>query len=356
MNHHILLTIPVLLATAAAQSPAIFPSDYSNVAEGPLNAANIPLSSGTSRVMLLYDTADLTVPTGHQITSLGFRQDGTLTTMDAGRTLQLEIRMGYTDRTHTTMLTNFDNNYVSTPVTVFGPTTFVLPNLRDAANPLPNGRVTIPLTTLFTYSPAAGQNLLVEYRVFGTSGGGAAFNYRLDRADYYSPITYGPAGCPHSGGGTPSLTVQPTRPGLSYSCSMSTGPANSVGVLAINAGMHLAPAYPLAPVFQGINPACLGQMDPTNMVLLSGSSSASGAATWSFTIPNDEAFAKFPISSQALFLDFFAPGGLVVSRGAEVLTGMRPHCSSLTAAGAPTVVTTGSVSQFYCPVAFFGFN
>jgi hypothetical protein len=92
------------------------------------------------------------------------------------------------------------------------------------------------------------------------------------------------------------------------------------------------------------------------MFLLNGSSSGSGSASWSFTIPNDNTFAKMPISSQALFLDFFAPGGVVMSRGAEVLTGLRPRTATLSAAGAPTSVVTGSVSQYYAPVAFFAYQ
>ena len=32
-----------------------------------------------------------------------------------------------------------------------------------------------------------GRNLIVEYRIFGAANGGQQFNYRLDRADYYSP-------------------------------------------------------------------------------------------------------------------------------------------------------------------------
>lgn len=346
----------VLLATTALAQTAIFPSDYTAVSEGPLNSPNLPLSRGVSRVQCLYEASDFTVPVGHQITQLAFRQDATLTTMDAGRQLQLEIWMGYSDKTTTSITTTFANNYVTTPVTVFGPATFTLPNLRDAANPLPNGMVTIPLTTPFTYAPGVGQSLIVEYRVFGTSAGTAQFNYRLDRADYYSPVTNGPAGCPHSGGGTPVLNTQPTRPGISYTTTMSTGPANSPGLLAINLGTTLPTPYPLSPVFAGINPACTGQVDPVGITTLGGTSGGSGTATWSFTIPNNPAFAKFNITAQALFLDFFAPGGLVVSNGSQVLTGLRPLTSTVAGSGAPTTITTGTVTQFYAPVAFFTYN
>lgn len=348
-----ILPFALLSTLAIAQTVAIFPDEYVAVPEGPLNSANLPLALGTSRVQVLYDAVDLAIPSGHSITRLGFRQDATLTTLDTGRTLQLEVRMGFSNNTVAGMVTTFDNNYAAPPVTVFGPASFVLPNLRDAANPLPNGQLFLDLTTPFVYAPAPGQNLVVEYRVFGTSGGGSSFNYRLDRADYYSPRTYGPAGCQHSGGGTPNLTLAGTRPGLNFTATMATGPANTVGVLAVVAGQPLVPAYPLTAVFSGISPTCTGQMYPLDLVLLNGASSASGGATWSFAIPNQPQFADFTLSCQALFLDFFAPGGIVVSNGAEVLTGAAPRTAIVSVAGAPTVVTAGSKSNNYCPVAFF---
>lgn len=347
-----LLPFAVLAVGAAAQSVAIFPDEYVAVPEGPFNAPNLPLADGTSRVQVLYNATDLQIPSGHVITKLGFRQDATLTALDAGRTLQLEVRMGFSTNDQTTMVTNFDNNYAAPPVTVFGPAPFVLPNLRDSAAPLPNGQFFITLTTPFSYVPN-GQNLVVEYRVFGTSAGGAAFNYRLDRADYYSPRTYGPAGCQHSSSGTANLSLNATRPGLSFSANIATGPGNAPAVLALNLGVGLVPAYPLTGVFAGISPTCLGQMNPVNLVTLGGATSAGGAETWSFAIPNNPAFADYVISAQALFLDFFAPGGLVVSNGGEVLTGAQPRTAIVSATGAPTTLTTGAKTNNYCPVAFF---
>lgn len=345
--------LPTLLlcTAAAAQTTAIFPDEYVDVAEGPFNSPNRPLAEGTARVQILYEAVDLDIPSGDQITRLGFREDGNITTMDTGRTLQLEIRMGWSTLGHTSMTNNFDNNYESPPVTVFGPALLTLPNLRDTSNPLPDGKVWIDLTTPFSYVPA-GRNLVVEYRCFGNSGGGSSFNYRLDRADYYSPVTYGPAGCAHSGGGVPNLTVQPTRPGLNYSCSMTSGPANAPGVLLVQPNLSLLPPVPLDGIL-GLAPSCTAQVWPVDAILLSTVSSGSGSANWNVFLANDPINADIVISSQALFLDFFAPGQLVVSNGGEVLTGARPRTAILSGNGLPTSVTTGSVSQFYCPVAFF---
>ncbi|MCU0863717.1 MAG: hypothetical protein MUC36_08005 [Planctomycetes bacterium] len=352
MQLHALVALSTFAAAALAQT-AIYPADYVAVPEGPLNSPNLPLALGTSRVMCLYETQQLTVPFGHTITQLGFRQDGGIAAIDTGRQLQLEVRIGYTTATTTTMVTGFDGNYAVAPTTVFGPALFTLPNLRDPGAPLPNGQLLLPLSTPFLFTPAPGQNLLVEYRVFGTSGGGGAFSYRLDRADYWSPVSYGPPGCAHATGGVPSLTVQPTRPGLGYSCSLSGAPVNSVGILMVDIGRSLVAPYALAPLLAGIQPSCTGQLQPTDLATLGGATGASGTDSWSFPIPNDNAFAKMPIASQALWLDFFSPGGMVVSRGAEVVTGLRPRSTILSAAGAPTVVTNGSLATHYCPVAFF---
>lgn len=348
----VLLSAALLATSALAQNVAVFPDEYVAVPEGPLNSPNLPLARGTSRVQCLYNQIDLAIPSGHVITKLGFREDATLTTLDNGTTLQLEIRMGWSTNDHVSMVTNFDNNYAAPPVTVFGPAVFVLPNLRDGANPLPNGQFFIPLTTPFQYVPN-GQNLVVEYRVFGTTGGGAQFNYRLDRADYYSPRTYGPAGCPHSGGGTPNLTLAATRPGQNFTASVTSAPGNAPSFLAINLGTGLVPPYDLSGIF-GTAPACTGQMNPVGLALLGPSTASSGGAvSWSFLIPNNEVWADYVISAQGIFLDFFSPGQIVVSNGGEVLTGARSRSSIVAAAGVPTTVTTGTKSSYYCPVAFF---
>ena len=348
------LLLPVLAGVdvARAQNVAIFPDEYAAVPEGPLNSPNLPLARGTSRVMCLYRRTDLQIPSGDQITKLGFREDGGITTVESGVAMQLEIRMGWTDEDENSMSSTFDNNYQGTPVTVFGPTLWTPPTLRDPSNPLPNGQFFIPLSTPFAYVPN-GRNLLVEYRIFGTANGGQQFNYRLDRADFYSPVTTGPAGCPHSGGPTPILDVDPTRPGFNFGARVSSGPANAPAFLAINIGSSLVTPYSLQALFPGIAPSCMAQMAPVGTSLVGGSTNGSGGKNWSFFIPNNPALEDIVISAQSIMLDFFSPGTVVVSNGSEVLTGARPRTAILSASGVPSQVTTGSKNSYYCPVAFF---
>lgn len=348
------LLVPALLCAAATAQSAIFPPDYGGIADGPYNSANLPLAYGTSRVQFVYDTVSMTVPVGHQITSLGFREDTQVTTINNGRALQLEVRIGYTTYTAANIPGTFDTNFAASPTTVFGPALFTLPNLRDPNAPLTNGRFDVPITP-FTFSPPAGQNLLVEYRVFGTSLGGAPFTYYLDRADYVSPVVLGAPGCAHVAG-TASINLTPTRPGEYFSCQLSTAPAVSPCVLAITVGEELVAPYPLTAVFPGIAAACTGQLSPLTLTTLGGTTTGSGTGGWSFYIPNNVVFSGLPIAAQGLFLDFFSPGGLVVSNGAQVTLGTNPRATAVYANAPPTTATNGGILRNYCPVTFFGHN
>jgi hypothetical protein len=351
---HMLRYLSTLLVAAglAAQSTSIFPSEYTAVAEGPLNSPNLPLANGTSRSLIVYDRADVSVPNGATITQLGFRQDGATTQLDTGRALQLEIRMGWSTQDPNSPSTTFDTNYGSPPVTVFGPALFQLPNLRDTANPLPNGQVFIPLTTPFVYAPA-NRNLVVEYRVLGNSIGGVAFNYRLDRADYYSPVVNGPAGCTHSGGGPTTLNASPVRTGAYLYVDGASGPANSFAVIAVSVGSQLVTPYPLGAVFGGINPTCTGQLAIGNLATIGVLTGTTGTLSTSYLVPNNPALNDLWISHQALLLDAFSPAGLVVSNGTSVQIGIRPRSSIISAQGPPATTTTGTNNTNYCPVAFF---
>ncbi|MFT4513185.1 MAG: hypothetical protein ACI89X_002619 [Planctomycetota bacterium] len=185
------------------------------------------------------------------------------------------------------MTANFDNNYDTPPVTVFGPAT-----------------------------------------------GGAQLTCRLDRADFHSTVSYGPMGCAHSGGNTQNHTVNPTRPGQSWFGSISGGPINQPGFIAINVGSTFSTPYPLGAVFAGLSPLCTSQMPLTGTMLLSGITS--GSESWGSSIPNNNVFGDMHISSQAIFLDFFTPGQVVVSNAADVFTGIRPRSSIVATSGRAT--------------------
>jgi hypothetical protein len=60
------------------------------------------------------------------------------------------------------------------------------------------------------------------------------------------------------------------------------------------------------------------------------------------------------VGGQAAFFDLFAPGGLVVSNGAQVQIGLQPQATVVRGSGPPSAVTTGSQDLRYYPVALFG--
>lgn len=345
--------LPLLLLAAglSAQNTSTFPAEYAAVAEGPLNSPNLPFAFGTSRVLVVYDRQDLDIPAGASITHLGFRQDATLTTLDLGRGVQLEVRMGWSTGSATAPSTTFANNYDGTPTTVFGPALYQLPNLRDAANPLANGQFFVPLTTPFVYAPN-GRNLVVEYRVLGNSIGGVSFNYRLDRADFYSPVNTGAPGCAHSGGGTPVLNASPVRIGASLQLTGTQGPANSFALAVINVGGRIVSPYALDVVFPGIAPGCTGQLALGSLATLGVGTTSTGGFNFSYAVPNSVALNDLWLSHQAVLLDAFAPGGAVTSNGVEVQVGIRPRSSIVAVQGVPTTAT-GTLNANYAPVAFF---
>ncbi len=351
--------LPVLLtlcAAATAQTVTVFPSEYSNVPEGPLYSANLPLAYGTSRVMCVYNKLDLDIPNGSSIRKVGFREDHDITQLNAGRGLQLEVRMGYTSNDHTNLSSTFDTNYIGTPVTVFGPALFTLPNLRDPASPLTNGRFFINLTTPFTYNPGAN-NLIVEYRIYGTSGGGGSFNYFLDRADYNSPVVNGPAGCVHPSGGPATMAVTPVSTNSYYAASIASAPANSLSVLLLSIGGQLVTPYSLQSTLPGISPSCMAQIPLAGAQTLTAFTGSSGSTYYQFYIPNSPAVLNnLYLSGQCAFFDFFAPGGVVVSNGAQVQIGIPPRSSMVYTQLPPAAATTGQVSTTYCPVALFEYQ
>lgn len=341
----------VLTSAATAQAPATFPSDHATIA-GSTSTNFFPYAHGVSRLMAVYESWDLSVPAGHQITRIGFRADGT--TLSYGKSLQLQVRMGQTDRTSANLLSNFDNNWFGTPTTVFGPALFTLPDLNNVLNPNPDGPlVWLTLTTPYTFDPS--RNLLVEWRILANSNGGASFPYSLDRATFLSPITAGPLGCTHSGNQIPDLESRPTRVGGNWIIDLYQGPANQPAILFLNVGVPLSAPVSLAPLFPGIPAACTGQVSPIALFSLGGTTGSSGYTNWVVPIPNDRAFNDLLIASQAFCFDFFSPGGLVVSNGDQVQVGIDPAMSIVYHQGSSTN-PTGSLWPNFGAVTLFDYN
>lgn len=348
MKPHLLLGLCVCAGLLPAQNVATFPSTHATIANGSSSIYWFPYSYGVSRHMAVYESWDLTIPNGRSITRIGFRQDGS--TASTGYSLQLEVRMGRTLRTAADLAADYDSNYQGSPTTVFGPALYALPTLTAQTS---GAMLWLDLTTPFVHD--SSRNLLVEWRVYANSNGSAPFNYYLDSATFSSPVVAGPAGCPHSGNQTPTLTSQPSRVGGTWSCYLGTAPASQLAVWLVNFGPLVSP-YPI-PWIAGIQSSCLGQINLNGPIQITAVTNGGGQSYFSVPIPNNRIYNNMILSSQAACFDFFAPGGVVVSNGDQMQIGINPPTAMIYNQGSATQ-TTGSVvhNGVYNAVTFFDYT
>jgi hypothetical protein len=297
--------------------------------------------------MAIYEAWDVTVPAGRPITRIGFRAESTWAS--PGKQLQLQVLMGPTDKTADNAEYTFDDNYFVPPTSVFGPAVYVLPDLGIPQNPNPDGNM-IWLTLTTPYTPTAGHNLLVEFRVLANNNGGAQFPYYLDVATFDSPVVTGPAGCTHSGSQVPTLTSSPTRAGGYWYCNLYQAPANQLAVWCINLGPLQTP-FSLAPLVPGISANCSGQISLAGVFTQAAVTSGSGSYSFYVQLPNNRLLNDVILSS----LDFFSPGGVVVSNGDQMQIGTDPAMAVIYSQGSATA-TIGSVYPHYGVVTHFAWQ
>jgi hypothetical protein len=330
-----------LAAVLPAQVTVTFPSDHANVA-GDSISYYYPYSNGISRVMAVYEAWDVGVAAGTPITRIGVRQDGVGTA--PSRSLQMEVRMGYTPRTAANLLTTYDSNYAGAPQTVFGPGVFTLPQLTSQQ---PGQQVIwLDLTTPFVWQPANG-NLLIEWRVLANSNANQAFTYPLDRASFLSPVTSNnTVGCQHSGGQTATLTSQPTAIGSNWRIAVNNAPASSLVVLAVTVGQPLAAPFSLQALLPGIQSNCQGLLGGPFQVF-GATTNTNGYYQWTVPVPNDRlAYNDLVIASQGLILDFFSPGGFVTTDGDQIQFGIDPAQTLLYSSGNAAAVTGNPLANY----------
>lgn len=336
-----LLSATLLLGAGLAAQSIVFPSTHATIANGASSIDWFPLSSGISRQQIIYEAWDLNIPVNTPITRIGFRHDPSYSSV--ARQVQMEVRVGTTAATSATIGSNFDNNFVGTPTTVFPTGLYTLPAFTTQTG----GQFWINFTTPYTYT---GGNLLVEFRVYANNNGNQSFSYGIDRALYVSPVTSGVAGCQHSGNQTPTLQHYPTAIGANWQMALNSAPANTPIALFVAGGQPMSAPYSLANI--GLQPSCFGQLPLTGLTSFGGVTGGSGNASWNIPVPNNLALNNFVVSAQVVAIDFFSPGTLVVSNASQVQFGVNPPASIVYSTGSATA-TTGSVYGNYCPVTFF---
>lgn len=183
-----------------------------------------------------------------------------------------------------------------------------------------------------------------------------AFNYYLDRALVHSPEVAGVAGCPGSSGRVPALSQNDIEVGGTWRVTLTGAPGSSLTALAVDVGGGLLPApLPLGVLIGGASSACQVGI-PTNGTseILTTVADGSGFARWTNTIPaNRSLWLRTPISIQAVSIDFFAPGGVIVSDALQRDVGIKPAMTVIAAQGDPANVVSGSLNRNYGIVTMF---
>ncbi len=125
-------------------------------------------------------------PTALVFNGIGLRWDNQTFLQISGATIDLEIHVGYTTKTPTTLDTTYANNFDSgAPVTVRARGNVVFPDYPGTPSTDPTQfQVMIPWTTSFAWTPQPGRNLLIEFFQHG-SNLGTSLAYVMDAG--YSP-------------------------------------------------------------------------------------------------------------------------------------------------------------------------
>jgi hypothetical protein len=121
------------------------------------------------------------LPTAFTMAGLSLRQDERASVAHSF-TVDMEIQVGYTTKTPATMSTTFAANFdAGTPVVVVPRAQIVFPDQPSTGPTDPSDFfLTIPFNNTFDWGPSPGMNFLVQVTVFGNSNGGNPWGYAFD--------------------------------------------------------------------------------------------------------------------------------------------------------------------------------
>lgn len=281
-------------------------------------------------------------PTAYTMAALGLRWDNQTTTSYDGATFDLEIQIGYTTRTPTTLSTTFAANFdAGAPVTVLARSLIKYPNNQ---NPPPTDptvfQLVIPFTSTFAWVPTPGLNLLVDVTQRGNSSG-LPWNYVFDAGYsasmarlYASPDTATTGSLDGFAYGymmnffALTNTAVPTlgsraQPQIGNTFRVDLGqarPSTSAWLLhGVSRTVWSSYPLPMSLAFLGA-PLCSLLASPD--VVLPITTNTSGKGSFTYTIPMNFSFIGVPFFNQFLVLDPTTNAlGLAVSNGGAGLIG-----------------------------------
>ncbi len=350
-SHTAALVIPVVVAAtlatsgANAQKRVFFPADHANT-EGYSFDSRFHLSNGISRNQYFYDRRDLHLPDKARITRIGFRQDGRFKL--TGRRVQLEILMGASKATPSTLSRTFAKNYAGSPVTVMNKRIVTLPSFAIPRKSPSTNIVWLQLDRPYTFD--AAKSLVVDLRVFANDNGGKAFSYPLDFARYAEiHETFG-VGCKTSSNSLPILTSGAAVLGTGWRYSIRSAPGNAVNIAIL--GSRKLPGLDLS----GLGaPGCRLYVDLL-IVAGAGATTAQGNLSGTIPIPNVGALLGAKVPMQCLQSDLFANKfGFVFTNGIRAQVSSNPRQGVVTASGKGDAVN-GSVRSQWSLVTVFEYK
>lgn len=291
---------------------------------------SIPFTWSPVRYQQVFVGTDL--PSAFTMAGLSLRQNER-PPVAHGVTVDLEVKVAYTTRgpldLDTTFAVNFDSG---APVTVLPRTLVVFP---DQPNPPTNPAdffFTIPWTATFDWTPAPGRNFLVDVTVFGNSWGGI-WGYPLDATGGATARLYGSPATATTGRLESGYGLVMGVRALSHSAVPSLY-STSTPQIGDTFRVRLAQARPSSPAmlflgfsdsnWQGIPlPFDLAPLGAPSCAVLTSievgqplSTNAQGAASFSYTLPNNIYLLGERFYNQFLVVDPSVNAlGVVLSNG-----------------------------------------
>lgn len=351
-----LLVAAALVAPATTQVPATFATfgaGCSGTGTGlgdrtvlPASAANqfgsgnaLPFGWSISRYQQIFDGAEL--PNAFTMAGLSLRQPR-IGPLSNRFTIDVEIQVGYTTRTPTTMSATFANNFDSgAPVIVLPRSLVIIPDMVPTGPTGPSDFFfTIPWPATFDWVPAANRHFLMQVTILGNSYGGGTSGYAFDAIGsattarlYGSPAT-ATTGTLERGLGivmglraqthtaVPSLfSTNTPQINDSFRIRLSQARASSTAfvLLGFSASNWSGYALPLGLGSLGA-PACslLTSVDDAQAIAIN----AAGTGSFQYAIPNSLALLGLHFYNQGMIADPTANGfGFAFSNGGVALIG-----------------------------------
>jgi hypothetical protein len=280
------------------------------------------------------------LPRAFTMAGLDVRQNERATPVAHGLTVDLEIQVGYTTRTPTTMSTTFAANFDSgTPVVVLPRAQVVFPDQSPTPPTSPSQFLfTIPWPVRFDWVPVAGRNFLIQVTVHGNSNNNSIWGYPLDACGCQTARLWGEPAAATTGrlesyyglalcfreltnSAVPVLSSkEKPQLGNQFPVRLTQARPSSAALLFLGASRTAWGPLPLPFDLTGLGaPGC--SLLASGELLQGVAINASGTGSFSYDIPNNLYLLRVRFYNQFLVVDPANKLGIVASNGGAALIG-----------------------------------